>query len=344
MSDIEQTAKMLVSLGKGLLAADESFPTIEKRFDAVGVESTPQTRVAYRELLFTTEGVEKFLSGVILFDETLRQKTTQGKLFVEVLKERGIFPGIKVDEGLEDLPGSPNEKITKGLSGLEARLKEYKNLGARFTKLRCVFVIGDGLPTQNAINKNAEVLTNYCLLSQRVGLTPIPEPEVLMDGDHSIEKCKDVSTLVLKTVFLSFKKENVSLEGMLLKTNMVLPGRDNPKRATPNEIAAATIETLKNCVPPQVTGIVFLSGGQAPEEATANLNAINVQKGSLPAGRQAWELSFSFSRALQEPVLEAWQGKEENIAKAQSIFYKRARLNSLARDGHYTPEMENENY
>ena len=336
MSDIEQTAKMLVAPGKGLLAADESFSTIEKRFESLGIPLTQATRLSYRELLFTTAGIENFLSGVILFDETLRQKTTQGKLFVEVLEERGIIPGIKVDEGLERLPGSPNEKITKGLRGLEERLKEYKNLGARFTKWRCVFVIGDGLPSQNAINKNAEVLTNYCLLSQRVGLTPIPEPEVLMDGNHSIEKCRQVSTLVLKTVFLSFKKENVNLEGMLLKTNMVLPGRDNPKRATPNEVAAATIEALMASVPPQVTGIVFLSGGQAPEEATANLNAINYNE------VYPWELSFSFSRALQQPVLEAWQGKEENIAKAQSILYKRARLNSLARDGHYTPEMENE--
>lgn len=336
MSDIEQTAKMLVAPGKGLLAADESFSTIEKRFESLGIPSTQATRLSYRELLFTTAGIENFLSGVILFDETLRQKTTQGKLFVEVLEERGIIPGIKVDEGLERLPGSPNEKITKGLRGLEERLKEYKNLGARFTKWRCVFVIGDGLPSQNAINKNAEVLTNYCLLSQRVGLTPIPEPEVLMDGNHSIEKCRQVSTLVLKTVFLSLKKGNVSLEGILLKTNMVLPGRDNPKRATPNEVAAATIEALKASVPPEVSGIVFLSGGQAPEEATANLNAINYNE-ECP-----WELSFSFSRALQQPVLETWQGKEENRAKTQSIFYKRARLNSLARDGHYTPEMENE--
>ncbi|MEK7182886.1 MAG: class I fructose-bisphosphate aldolase [Patescibacteria group bacterium] len=336
MSDIEQTAKMLVAPGKGLLAADESFSTIEKRFESLGIPLTQATRLSYRELLFTPAGIENFLSGVILFDETLRQKTTQGKLFVEVLEERGIIPGIKVDEGLERLPGSPNEKITKGLPGLEGRLKEYKNLGARFTKWRCVFVIGDGLPSQNAINKNAEVLTNYCLLSQRVGLTPIPEPEVLMDGNHSIEKCRQVSTLVLKTVFLSLKKGNVSLEGILLKTNMVLPGRDNPKRATPNEVAAATIEALKASVPPEVTGIVFLSGGQAPKEATANLNAINYNE-ECP-----WELSFSFSRALQQPVLETWQGKEENIAKTQSIFYKRARLNSLARDGHYTPEMENE--
>lgn len=334
--EMQSTAKALVAPGKGILAADESFPTISKRFEAVGIESTEENRRAYRELLFTTAGIEKFLSGVILFDETLRQKTAQGRLFVEVLAERGIIPGIKVDEGLQDLPGSPNEKITKGLNGLEVRLKEYRTLGARFTKWRCVFVIGDGLPTKEAIVKNAEVLTEYVLRSQKAGLTPIPEPEVLMDGNHPIEKCKEITTLVLKTIFDYFKKKNVSLEGILLKTNMVLPGRDNPKKATPHEVAAATIEALKASVPPQVTGIVFLSGGQAPGEATANLNAINFNE------VYPWELSFSFSRALQQPVLEAWQGKEENRVKAQNIFYKRARLNSWARDGHYTPEMENE--
>lgn len=331
---MDKTAKDLVAPGKGILAADESFPTIEKRFAKIGLTSTKETRRAYREVLITTPEIERYISGVILFDETIRQKTHDGVSFVEVLSDRGIIPGIKVDQGTEVVPGTEGEKVTNGLEGLEARLAEYKTLGARFTKWRAVYYIGPRTPSEGIIERNAEGLAQYALVSQKAGLVPIVEPEVLMDGGHSIRKCENVTTRVLEAVFKKLQEKGVELANILLKPNMVLPGKDSAERVTPQEVSEATIRTLKNTVPTSVPGIVFLSGGQTPEQATEYLNEMNKVK-NLP-----WQLSFSFGRALQDPVLKAWDGRAENIGVAQKAFIKRARLNSLARSGGYSPEME----
>jgi fructose-bisphosphate aldolase class I len=333
-TDLGSVANALVAEGKGILAADESFSTIKRRFDGIKLDSNEENRRAYREMLFTTPGVGEFISGVILFDETLRQATKGGTPFPQVLNQGGIIPGIKVDAGAKNLAGFPGEQITEGLDGLRARLSEYRELGARFTKWRAVITIGDGLPTRFCIDANAHALARYAALSQEAGLVPIVEPEVLMDGDHSIERCEEVTTATLRSVFGQLDAHRVSLEGSLLKPNMVISGKGCPKQAKPAEIAEATIRCFRRTVPTAVPGIVFLSGGQGPEQATVNLNAMNA------LGRHPWQLGFSYGRALQDPALKAWGGKPEHVSRAQQVFHRRALCNGAARFGKYTAQME----
>ena len=332
--DLEQTAKALVAPGKGILAADESTGTIKKRFDSIGVESTEENRRAYRDLLFTTEGAEEFISGVILYDETLRQSSADGTPFPELLSSKEIVPGIKVDLGAKPLAHAPGETITEGLDGLRERLPEYYELGARFTKWRAVIAIGAGLPSEYCVWTNAHALARFGALSQEAGLVPIIEPEVLMDGDHTIERSFDVTSRVLHGVFTELRDQRVHFEQMLLKPNMVLSGYDTSEQADAAEVAAQTLHCFYRHVPAAVPGVVFLSGGQSDEDATAHLNEMNA---SAP---HPWELSFSYGRALQAPALKAWGGAEENVEAAQRAFYARARLNGLARSGSYSPEME----
>jgi len=338
-SDLPEIAKKLVASGKGILAADESFPTIEKRFSEIGVESNEDNRRFYRQLLFTTEGIEEFISGVIMFDETAHQ-SVRGKPFIKILEEKGIIPGIKVDMGAKDMANFPGETITEGLDGLRERLVEYKSLGAKFTKWRAVITIGEGIPTDTCINSNSEALARFAALSQEAGLVPIVEPEVARDGVHDFKKGEEVTYKTLKSVFNALDRHKVMLDGMLLKPNMVTPGKDYSEAANPQDVAVVTLRCMKEVVSQKVPGIVFLSGGQTPEEATVNLNEMNKQIKSPPAGRQAWEISFSYGRALQNPVLKAWGGKAENAPVAQKEFYKRAKLNSLARKGLYTSDLE----
>ncbi len=333
-AELEATARALVAPGKGILAADESTGTIKKRFDTIHLESTPETRRAYRELLFTTDGVEEFISGVILYDETIRQQARDGTPLPQVLSRRGIIPGIKVDKGAKDLAGFPGEKVTEGLDGLRERLAEYRDLGARFAKWRAVIDIGDGIPTRTCIMANAHALARYAALCQEAGLVPIVEPEVLMDGSHDIERCAEVTEATLRAVFGELYEARVYLEGTLLKPNMVIAGKKCPRQASTQEVAEATVRILRRAVPAAVPGIVFLSGGQSPVQATENLNAMNAM------GSHPWELSFSYGRALQEPVLQAWRGDPANVAAAQQAYYHRARCNSAARYGKYTPAME----
>jgi fructose-bisphosphate aldolase class I len=332
--DLNQIARAIVAPGKGILAADESSGTIEKRFRSIQVESTEEHRRAYRELLFTTDGAGEFISGVILFDETLRQRAADGTAFPEVLDRQGIMPGIKVDKGAKDLAGFPGEKVTEGLDGLRGRLAEYRELGARFTKWRAVIAIGDGIPTGTCIHANAEALARFAALSQEAGLVPIVEPEVLMDGDHTIGRCHEVTADTLGAVFAALRAHRVQLDGMLLKPNMVLSGADCPEQAGVREVAEATVRCLRDTVPASVPGIVFLSGGQSDEAATAHLNAMN------QLGPQPWQLSFSYGRALQAPALKAWKGEPANTAAAQRAYYHRARLNGAARSGRYQQDME----
>lgn len=338
MNNLQDLAKSIVAPGKGILAADESLPTIEKRFKAINLESTEENRRSYRELLFTTKGIGQYLSGVILFDETIRQKTKEGTSFVEIISKEGIIPGIKVDKGTIDLTNFPEEKITQGLDGLKERLAEYVTLGAKFTKWRMVISVGQGIPTKTAIEGNSHVIARFASLSQEAGLVPIVEPEVLMDGDHAIDKCADVTYVTLANVFMALQSYKVDLSGLILKTNFVTSGKDASSQAPAEEVAQKTLETLIKVVPKEVPGIVFLSGGQPPEVSTSYLNAIN----SLPATQKPWQLSFSFGRALQDPVLKTWAGLPENVQKAQEALLKRARLNSLARDGKYNKDLENE--
>lgn len=331
--DIQQlvdTACDLVSTGKGILAADESAPTIKKRFDSIKVESTENNRRDYRELLFRTANVNKYISGVILYDETVRQNGADGIPLVDVLKSDGIIPGIKVDKGGKDLVGAPGEKVTEGLDGLLERLFEYRDLGLQFTKWRALITIGPNIPSRYCIDANAHALARYAALSQEAGLVPIVEPEVLMDGDHGIARCHEVTESVLREVFYALGQQGVNLEGALLKPNMVLSGNSAVNRANPDEVAERTISCFKRVVPAAVPGVVFLSGGQSDEEATANLDAINRlgTKVGVP-----WELSFSYGRGLQAAPLKAWAGKVQNVEKAQSVFYQRARLTSAARQG-----------
>jgi fructose-bisphosphate aldolase class I len=333
-TDLETTARELVAEGKGILAADESSPTIKKRFDSIGVESTEDNRRGYRELLFTTEGIEEFISGVILYDETIRQSSADGTPFAKLLADRGIIPGIKVDKGAKDLAGAPGEKVTEGLDGLRDRLEEYRELGARFTKWRAVITIGKGIPSEYCIWTNAHALARYAALSQEAGLVPIVEPEVLMDGDHSIEESYRVTSRTLQAVFTELYDQRVEREGLLLKTNMVLSGYDASDQADLDEVAEQTIRCLSNTVPSAVPGIVFLSGGQSDEDATARLNEMNKR------GPHPWELSFSYGRALQAPALKAWRGEEANVDDAQKAFYRRAKFNGAARSGSYAPEWE----
>ncbi len=334
ISILKQTGQSLVAPGKGILAADESTKTIQKRFDKIGIKSTPETNLAYRYMLFSTPGVSEYISGVILYDETLRQSTPDGLTVPEFLESKGILPGIKVDKGVIKLPNFGEEKITEGLDGLRDRLTEYKALGAKFAKWRAVITIGEGLPagrqgipTETCIKANAEALATSAALLQEQDIVPIVEPEVLMDGSHSLKRCQEVTAQTLKVVFEQLKINNVLLEGMLLKPNMVISGKEAATKATAAEIAEATIKTFKQVVPVEVPGIVFLSGGQSPDEATAILAAIN-KLGPADAG---WQLSYSYGRALQDEALKAWAGKEENIKSAQQAFLERAQKVSSAR-------------
>ena len=330
----ESTARALVAKGKGILAADESFGTIEKRFKGIEIESTEENRRAYREMLFTTPGIGDSISGVILFDETIRQASADGTPFPRVLENEGVIPGIKVDKGAKPLAGSPDEKVTEGLDGLRERLNEYRGLGARFTKWRAVITIGEGIPTAYCIHVNAHALGRFAALSQEADLVPIVEPEVLMDGDHTIDRCYAATRATLETVFDELYRQGVVLEEMLLKPNMVLSGKNAPEQAGVQEVAEKTLRCLRESVPAAVPGIVFLSGGQSDEVATAHLNAMN-RLGGAP-----WELSFSYGRALQAPALKAWRGEETNVEAGQQAFAHRAKLNSAARSGSYSEEME----
>jgi fructose-bisphosphate aldolase class I len=333
-SNLVDIARALVASGKGILAADESSGTIKKRFDSINVESTEENRRAYRDLLFTTEGAPDYISGVILYDETIRQSTADGTPFPELLESQGVIPGIKVDMGAQDLANAPGEKVTEGLDGLRERLNEYRELGARFTKWRAVITIGKGIPTEYCLWTNAHALARYGALSQEAGLVPIIEPEVLMDGDHSIETAFDVTSRTLHAVFTELRDQKVWFEQMLLKPNMVMSGYDASGRAGIQEVAEQTIRCFKRHVPSAVPGIVFLSGGQTDEDATAHLNAMNAM------GPHPWELSFSYGRALQAPALKAWRGAAENVQAGQAAYLHRAKMNGLARSGSYSPDME----
>jgi fructose-bisphosphate aldolase class I len=337
MQDLVKTARELVAPAKGILAADESSGTIKRRFDAIGVESTEANRRDYRELLFRTEGAAAFISGVILYDETLRQKGADGTPLVDVLTSQGIIPGIKVDAGTKPLPGAEGELITEGLDGLRERLNEYRELGARFAKWRAVITIGDGIPSHYCIEVNAQALARYAALCQEAGLVPIVEPEVLMDGAHSIDACDDATRRTLHAVYNQLSLQRVYLPGTLLKPNMVLSGKEASNRAPAEEVARRTIACFKETVPAAVPGIVFLSGGQSDEEATVNLDAI---ARLAVVERAPWELSYSYGRGLQAAPQKAWSGKGENVAAAQKAFYHRAMVTSAARQGKYSPAME----
>ncbi|WP_353252982.1 class I fructose-bisphosphate aldolase [Salinisphaera sp. PC39] len=328
------TANELVAPGKGILAADESTGTIKKRLASIDVESTEENRRAYRNLLFTTPGVEDFISGVILFEETLFQKADDGTPFPDLLAAKGIVPGIKVDKGAKPLAGFEGEKVTEGLDGLRERLADYREAGARFAKWRAVIDIGEHIPSDNCIDVNAHALARYAALCQEAGIVPIVEPEVLMDGAHSIERCEAVTARVLARVFAELDAQGVLFEGMLLKPNMVIAGKECPQQAGVAQVAEATLRCLKRYVPAAVPGIVFLSGGQSDEVATAHLDAMN-RIGGAP-----WRLSFSYGRALQAPALKAWSGKPDNVPAAQEAYFKRAKCNGAATRGEYSEDME----
>lgn len=336
MDELRTIAHQLVDGCKGILAADESDNSIKKRFDTISLESTPETHRQYRELLFTTPGIEQYISGVILFEETLKQRSHAGIPFPEFLSQKGILPGIKVDRGVVDLANFEGEKVTEGLDGLESRLSEYKTLGAKFAKWRAVISIGNGIPTQVAIDTNVHLLARYAALCQKVGLVPIVEPEVLMDGEHTIDKCREVTYQTLKSLFSQLSAHKVDFQAMLLKPNMIVSGKSAPTKAAPHQVAELTVKIFAEVLPDELTGVVFLSGGQTPEEATANLNEIN------KFAQMKWKLTFSFGRALQEPSLALWAGKTENIEAAQTVFLKRAKLNSLASCGQYETSLESQ--
>ncbi len=332
--ELDTNAAAMVAPGKGILAADESTGTIKKRFDKIRLESTAESRRAYRELLFTTPGSEQHISGVILYDETLRQQSANGQPFPALLAALGILPGIKVDAGAKPLPGFPGETVTEGLDGLRERLAEYYGLGARFAKWRAVIDIGAGIPTPFALEANAHALARYAALCQEASIVPIVEPEVLMDGDHTLARCEEVTDATLEAVFDALFRQRVRLEGMVLKPNMVIAGKKCPAQAPAEQVAEATVRCLKRRVPSAVPGIAFLSGGQSEADATLHLSLMN-RTGGLP-----WQLSFSYGRALQQSTLDAWQGKSANVGAAQRVFLKRARLNGMARDGRYESAME----
>ena len=334
--DLHETAKALVADGKGILAADESDSTIKKRFDSIGLESTEDTRRAYRDMLFTTPGVEEYISGVILFDETIRQSGHDGTPFPKLLASKGVIPGIKVDKGAKALPHAEGETITEGLDGLRERLKEYYELGARFAKWRATYSITDSLPSDYCIWTNAHALARYAALCQEANIVPIVEPEVLQDGTHTIERSYHVTCRVLDALYTELFDQRVDLFGTLLKPNMVLSGYDASNRAGADEVAEWTLKCFYKHVPAAVPGIVFLSGGQSDEDSTANLNAMNAR------GPHPWQISFSYGRALQAPSLKAWGGKPENVEAGQRAYYHRAKMNSAARSGLYAPAMERE--
>ena len=336
VQELIDTAKALVADDKGLLAMDESNPTCNKRFAKLGIPQTEETRRAYRELIVTTPGLEESISGAILYNETIRQQKKDGTLFVKVLTDAGIIPGIKVDTGAKDLAGHPGEKITEGLDGLRDRLAEYSQMGARFAKWRAVIAVGEGIPSRGCIETNAHALARYAALCQEAGMVPVVEPEVLMDGQHTLERCCEVTEEVLKTVFSQLYIQGVTLEGMILKPNMVLPGSTCSKQEAVDEVADATERCLLRSVPAAVPGIAFLSGGQSAELASARLNAMNVRFKS----RMPWALAFSFARAIQQPALEIWRGQEANVSAAQRALNHRARCNRAARRGEYSAAME----
>ncbi len=335
--ELETTAKAMVAPGKGVLAMDESNASCIKRFQAVGLACTEESRRAYRDMLVTTEGLSEFITAAILFDETIRHKTLTGTPFATHLANVGIIPGIKVDQGAKDLAGHPGEKVTEGLDGLRDRLTEYKGMGARFAKWRAVITIGDSIPSHGCIDANAHALARYAALCQEAGLLPMVEPEVLIDGDHTIERCYEATAETLRTLFSELFGQRVHLEGLILKTSMVISGLDCPKRAGVTEVAAQTVRCLLSTVPAAVAGVVFLSGGQTNEEATAHLNAMHNLGKDLP-----WPLTFSYARALQQPALETWKGDAANVPAAQRALYRRAKLNGAAALGRYNEAMEKE--
>ena len=332
--DLVGTAKALVADDKGLLAMDESTPTCNRRFAALGIPQTEEARRAYRELIITTPGLREFVSGVILYDETIRQRTKDGTPFVKAIADAGIITGIKVDTGAKEMASHPGEKITEGLDGLRERLQEYSRMGTRFAKWRAVIALGSGIPSRGCIEANAQVLARYAALCQEAELVPIVEPEVLMDGGHTLERCEEVTNLVLDSVFEHLFAARVAFEGMVLKPNMVIPGKKSPDQASPARIAEATVRTLKRQVPPAVPGIAFLSGGQSPTEATLHLSLMHA------AGPLPWALTFSFGRALQEDALKAWGGKPSGVAAGQQAIATRAKFNGLAATGEYSAAME----
>ncbi len=334
VQDLEATARALVAPNKGILAADESDGTIKKRFDSIGVESTEETRRAYRDMLFTTQGVEEYISGVILYDETIRQSSADGTPFPKLLESRGIIPGIKVDKGAKPLALTDGETITEGLDGLRSRLEEYRGLGARFAKWRATYSIGTGTPSEYCVWTNAHALARYAALCQEADLVPIVEPEVLMDGEHTIEESAKATGRVLQAVYTELHDQRVEYRGTLLKPNMVLSGYSASDRAGAQEVAERTLEVFYKHIPAAVPGIVFLSGGQSDEDATAHLSAMNAM------GPHPWELSFSYGRALQAPALKAWRGDTANVEAAQKAYYRRAKFNSAARSGSYAPDWE----
>jgi len=334
-TELASTARALVASGKGILAADETPGTLTRRLEALKIESTPDSRRAYREMFFTTPGIAEFISGVIMQDETIRQKSSKGTALADLLAQQGIIPGIKVDNGAKLLAGSPGENITEGLDGLRERLKEYREIGARFAKWRAVIAVSESLPSATCVNVNAHALARYAVLCQEQDVVPIVEPEVLMDGSHAIERCEEVTGQVLHAVFGALFDQKVSLEGMLLKPNMIISGMKCARQASVEEVALATVRCLSRHVPAAVPGIVFLSGGQSHVAATAHLSAINRLDAPKP-----WKLSFSYGRALQDEALKAWLGKNENLPRAQEVFYHRAKCDSAAALGKYTEEME----
>jgi fructose-bisphosphate aldolase class I len=334
--ELAAVAQAMAGPGKGILAADESTGTIEKRFAGIKVENTEENRRAYRDMLFTAKGLSQSISGVILYDETLRQKSANGTPFVELLSKNGILPGIKVDTGAKDLALCPGEKITEGLDGLAKRCAEYVKIGAKFAKWRAVITIGKDMPSSTCIAANAHALARYAAICQAAGLVPIVEPEVLMDGDHTIERCEEVTEWTLNAVYQALYLNRVTLEHSVLKPSMVISGKDCARQAGIDEVAERTVRILKRTVPAAVAGIVFLSGGQSDEVATAHLNAMN----KMFAGNLPWPLSFSYGRALQQPSLKAWKGSAANVAAAQAALLHRSRMNSLARSGRYSPEQE----
>lgn len=335
---LEAVAKAMVAPGKGILAADESTGTIEKRLASVKVENTEENRRAYRELLFSTRGLGQYISGVILYDETIRQRASDGTPLVELLAGNGILPGIKVDTGAKDLALCPGEKVTEGLDNLARRCAEYVKMGACFAKWRAVITIGPGIPSATCIAANAHALARYAAICQAAGLVPIVEPEVLMDGEHTVERCQEVTEWTLNAVYEALYANRVTLEHSVLKPSMVVSGKDCPQQAGVEEVAERTVRVLKRCVPAAVAGIVFLSGGQSDERATEHLNAMNRKY----AHELPWPLSFSYGRALQQPALKAWRGSPANVAAAQAALLHRARMNSLACQGRYSPELERE--
>jgi fructose-bisphosphate aldolase, class I len=336
-TDLESTAKALVADGRGILAADETPTTLTRRFDALNIDSTPNSRRVYRELFFTTPGVAEFISGVILQDETIHQKSSSGTPLADVLAQQGVMPGIKVDTGAKPLAGSPEETITEGLDGLRDRLQAYRHMGARFAKWRAVIRIGEALPSSTCVHVNAHALARYAALCQEQGLVPIVEPEVLMDGSHTIERCEEVTGNVLQATFNALFEQRVSLEGMLLKPNMVIAAKQCPQQASVEEVAQATLRCLRRHVPAAVPGIVFLSGGQDHLVATMHLHAINQLTGPKP-----WKLGFSYGRALQDEALQAWHGKPDNVQTGQRVFAHRAKCVSAAALGTYNKAMEGE--